>query len=132
MKTRNQVLTFVVIFLLSGLTSLFGTELSTPKKGDNVIKETREVGSFTGIRVGGAFDISVKQTGKCSVVIEADDEIIKYVTTEVVNGTLKIGMKKSKPSCWNKVNTLKAYITVVDLESVDLSGAVVCIGGKWK
>ncbi len=124
MKTRNQVLTFVFIFLLSGLTSLFGAELSTPKKGDNVIKETREVGSFTGISASGAFDIYVKQTGTNSVVIEADEEIMQYITTEVVNGILKIGMKKPKPKCWNHVQVLRAYITVADLKSVDLSGAV--------
>ena len=123
MKTRNQILTFVCIFLLSGMTSLFGAELSTPKD-DNVKKEKREVGSFTGIRVGGAFEVYVKQTGTCSVVIEADEEIMQYITTEVDGDILKIGMKKPKPSCWNNVNTLKAFITVADLESIDLSGAV--------
>ncbi len=105
------------------MTSLFGAELSTPK-GDNVKKEKREVGSFTGIRVGGAFEVYVKQTGTCSVVIEADEEIMQYITTEVDGDILKIGMKKPKPSCWNNVNTLKAFITVADLESIDLSGAV--------
>ena len=66
----------------------------------------------------------MKQTGECSVVIEADEEILKYITTEVDGGTLKIGMKKPKPSCWNNVKTMNVYITVADLESIGLSGAV--------
>jgi len=125
MKATKRVSIIITIFLLSGLTNLFaGCSMPAGKGPDNVIKETRKVSDFTGIRVGGAFEVFITQTGSSSLVIEADEEIMEYITTEVSGGILKIGLKKAPPKCWDNVKTLNAYITVDDLKSLDLSGAV--------
>ncbi|MFH1159646.1 MAG: head GIN domain-containing protein [bacterium] len=125
MKTTKKITTFLFIFILSGLTSLFAGCHSFYKGGDVAVKkETRQVGSFTGIQVGGAFEIYITQTGTPSVVVEADEDIIGYIETEVEGGILKIGMKKAPGACLNHVKTMNVYITVADLTSLDLSGAV--------
>jgi len=56
----------------------------------NIISETRSTGNFDGISVGGGFDVEVKIGTTTTVVIEADDNIIKYIETRVSGNTLKI------------------------------------------
>lgn len=114
---QNILVTFLAIFVLAGSAS------SMTKGDENVIKENRKVSSFTSISAGGAFDIVIKQTGSCSVEVEADAKIMEYITTKVEGNTLKIGMKKTPPKCWKNVNTLNVYITMDKLEKLDISGA---------
>ena len=56
----------------------------------NIVTETRKTGSFNGISVGGGFEVEVKIGGVPSVVVEADDNIMKYIETKVSGNTLKI------------------------------------------
>lgn len=120
----NLFRTFLVLFILSGMSAGMAMPMSTADKHEQVIKETRTVGSFTGIKVGGAFNVFIKQTGKSSVEVEADAEVISYITTEVDGSTLIIGMKKPPVKSWENVHTLNVYITVGELNTLSLSGAV--------
>lgn len=125
MKTKHIFLLLSAMLILSGTTTLFGESITLLDKSDqSVKKESRSVGSFTGISVGGAFDVYVKQTGSCSVEVEASEEIMEYITTTVEGNVLKIGMKKPPMKPWKNVETLKVYVTVDQLKSIDLSGAV--------
>ena len=56
----------------------------------NIVTETRKTGSFDGITVGGGFEVVVKTGDAISVVVEADDNVIKYIETKVTGNTLKI------------------------------------------
>jgi len=124
MKTKT-ITTFLFLFILSGITSLFaGCHSFSHPGSESVKKETRQVGSFTGISVGGAFKIYVTQAATQSVAVEADEDIIEYIFTEVEDGVLEIGMKKCPGPAWNHVKTLNVYISVTELTSLDLSGAV--------
>lgn len=54
------------------------------KRGSgNLITETRTVSSFNAVDVAGSIDVELTQGAKNEVVVEADDNLIKYV--EVVN-----------------------------------------------
>jgi hypothetical protein len=57
----------------------------------NIVTETRNTGNFDAISVGGSFEVEVKTGDVTSVVVEADDNIIKYIETRVSGTTLKIG-----------------------------------------
>lgn len=46
----------------------------------NIVTEVRETGSFTGIRVSGGFEVELRHAGNEEVIVEADDNIIKYIT----------------------------------------------------
>ncbi|NQV02811.1 MAG: DUF2807 domain-containing protein [Bacteroidia bacterium] len=120
----NKIRTILVIFLLSGMSSVIAMASSNSHKDESVKKETRDVGSFTAIKVGGAFEVFIKQTGTPGIVVEADEDVLPYIITEVSGGVLKIGMKKSPPKFWNNAHTLNVYITVADLNALSLSGAV--------
>ena len=86
----------------------------------NIISEKRSVGNFTGISVGGSFDVEVKIGPVTQVTVEADDNVIKYVETRVSGNTLKI--RTEGMHSMNNVH-LKVYITVPELRSVKASAS---------
>lgn len=85
----------------------------------NVKKETRQVSSFDALDISSAFEIYLTQGNEESLVLEADDNILDKIITEVRGGTLKIYVKENI----RHVKTMKLYIGFKMLEKIDLSGA---------
>lgn len=111
---------------LSLLTMLFlqTTLATTPgfgwiKGSGNVIKETRNVSGFSGIDVGGAFEVILIKANKEKVVLEIDDNLMPYVTTKVFGGVLEIDNKKD----FRNPKELKVTIYYKSIDEIDLSGA---------
>ncbi|MEM7370949.1 MAG: head GIN domain-containing protein [Bacteroidota bacterium] len=90
----------------------------------HVQKETRNHSGFTGVQVGGAFDVILTQGSSYRVIIESDDNVLPHIKTKVENGVLKIHTKGN----FRKVNTMKAYVTLPELDKLDVSGAADVIG----
>jgi Putative auto-transporter adhesin, head GIN domain len=106
-----------VVFLLSAFFLLNSCDFTSGS--GNVVNEKRTVGNFTGINVGNGFEVEVKIGPVADVKIEADDNIIEHIKTEVSGGILTIKME----DMYSISNAhLKAYITVADLNSIDASG----------
>lgn len=85
--------------------------------------ELRPVKSFRALHLSGSFDVILTQGNEETVAVSASDrKMVSYITTEVVNGVLKIGLKGEKNS-WLKNRKLKAYISVKDLNELKASGA---------
>jgi hypothetical protein len=85
-----------------------------------VIRQERKVSSFNGIEVSGAFDVMLTQGTANSVILEADDNLMDLIRTEVRGSTLVID---NKEPIYHSTS-LKVFITFTDLKSIDLSGAV--------
>ena len=79
---KHFLILLVTVFTLASCNQTTGS--------GNIVNETRKTGSFDAISVGGSFDVEVKIGDVISVVVEADDNIIKYVETKVSGNTLKI------------------------------------------
>jgi Putative auto-transporter adhesin, head GIN domain len=86
----------------------------------NVISEKKEVGNFTGISAGSAFDVEVRIGSPVSVEIEADDNLMKLVQVKVVGNTLRIHARNgiSFTDCH-----FKALVTVPGLDHIESTGA---------
>ena len=56
----------------------------------HIITETRETGEFSGVEVGGAFEVEITRGPVTAVTVESDDNIIKDIENKVSNGKLKI------------------------------------------
>jgi hypothetical protein len=96
----------------------------------NIVTEQRQTGGFTGINVGGGFEVQLKTGGPTDVRIEADDNIIRDIETEVSGGVLKISTKNGHN--FNNA-TFKAYITSPEINRVTASGAAsVNVEGELK
>lgn len=81
--------------------------------------ETRSLANFTKIRLEGAMDVYVTQGASESARIEADDNLLKYITTDVSNNELEISSTESLESD----NPIKVYVTVKSLTALNLEGS---------
>ena len=106
------------IFLLSAVVILNSCDYTTGS--GNIVTEKRTATNFTGIDVGGSFDVEVKIGSVAEVTVEADDNVIKYVETSVSGNILKI--RTEGLHSMNNVH-LKVYITVPELRSIKASAS---------
>jgi hypothetical protein len=89
-------------------------------KGSGVIKtEKREVKGFKQIDVSGAIEVEINAQKDFSVDVEADDNLLEYVKTEVDGDTLKI---YTKSRIW-KHNKIRVVISMPELTEAEVSGA---------
>ena len=82
--------------------------------------EEREVSGFDEIQFSGIGNLIIEQGDEEALVIEADDNIIGLIETEVRGDELHIGFRRGV----NIIPTskVKFYLTVKDLDRIDLSG----------
>ncbi|MEI6683080.1 MAG: head GIN domain-containing protein [Bacteroidota bacterium] len=122
MKATRIFSMFILFSLFCSMSSLFAScRMIGGTNGDgNVLKETRKVGSFHAIEVSGAFEVLIKQGDGEEVTIETDRNILPLVRTEVEGSTLKIETRKNV----YHTTVLKVYVTVKELNKIELSGAV--------
>jgi Putative auto-transporter adhesin, head GIN domain len=81
-----------ISFLLIIVVTLFSCRYSQKGSG-HIITESRNLAPFTAVDVSNSIDVELQQGDKCEVIVEADDNIIKYIETETVGGELKINLK---------------------------------------
>lgn len=115
-KLHSKTLSFLLagLFILAGATAM----AQSTKGNKNVIKEERTVGSFTHIEVGGAFNVFLTQNDKTSLLIEADENLMEHITTEVSSGVLEIGSRNIR-----NATRLNIYVSTPTIESLEISGA---------
>jgi hypothetical protein len=82
--------------------------------------EEREVADFNGIYFSGMGNLIIKQGDDESLVIEAEDNILPLIKTEVRGGELHIGFKRGFSIA--PTSKIKIYVTMRDLEHIELSG----------
>lgn len=119
----------VKIGILSLVIVVFTTNTTQARKNKvwgngDVVKETRDVRSFDAIDVSSSFKVELTQSDEESLVIEADENILEHIYTEVIGGTLKIYTKGNI----RKVNTMRAYISFKNIDEIELSGACIVKG----
>jgi hypothetical protein len=116
MKTTKSISVFILTVCI-----LFASCDVIGERGNgNVIKQERKVTSFDAIEVSGAFDVVLSLGSSQSVYVEADENLMPLIRTEVVGSTLKIDNKKPI----HDSKSLKIFITFTDLKRIEVSGAV--------
>jgi len=108
MKTKSLLLLFTTIFLA------FTVSISAQTKDE------RTVDKFTSIGMGIHGDLYLSQGSPQKVVLEADEDILKKIVTEVKNGTLKIKFSEYNIRTRSPV---KIWITISEVDGLYLSGS---------
>jgi hypothetical protein len=131
MKTKRTITVMMAFILMFGTGLMAGCIPEEGIKGDgNVVKEERNVSDFTSLEVGGAFTVYLYQGNKESLTIEADKNLMEFIRTEVKGDRLKI---YTEDKSINKFTKMNIYLTFVDLEMIDVSGAADLLGkGKMQ
>lgn len=89
-------------------------------QGSGVMQtEKRSVAGFKSIKTGGAFQVEVVSQKDFDLEIEADDNLLPFIKTEVSGDTLRI-YTEGKISTRSRINV---KVAMPDLEGLDVSGA---------
>ena len=84
----------------------------------SVATEKRDLARFKCVDVGGIFQVEVVAGKTFSVEVEADDNLLSHIETEVRGDTLYIETDRKIKSS----NSLHVRITAPDIEKLDVSG----------
>lgn len=114
---KSAVLIVLMVQVFSSCT--FAGSMGIKGSG-KAISEERQISNFTGLDVSGGFEVVLTQGNQQALVIEADDNLMREIITEVRGGELNIYVRGSV----SPVSKMKAYLTFVHLEDIDISGAV--------
>ncbi|HEU5348006.1 MAG TPA: head GIN domain-containing protein [Ktedonobacterales bacterium] len=87
----------------------------------NVVSEQRDVGDFNEVTLSGVGQLSITQTGSESLAIEAEDNILPLLTSEVRDHRLILGTEPG--THFTPKRTIRYTLTVKDLSAVRISGA---------
>lgn len=121
MKTAiKSGLIIVTVFFISSFFLTSSCDALGEKGNGKVSRQERKVDSFNALEVGGGFDVFLTQGTPQSVIIEADENLMDVIETEVQGNTLKISNNRSIKNA----KSLKIFITVPEITSLELSGAV--------
>ena len=118
---RGAVASLIGIFLLVASCSM-ATGSGTPAT------ENRPVSGFSNVELSGSGELIIEQTGTESLTIEADDNLLPLLTSEVSGDTLHLGVR---PNTSLRPRTPIIYrLTVSQLAGLELSGSSAVTASK--
>ncbi|MEA1887520.1 MAG: head GIN domain-containing protein [Bacteroidota bacterium] len=91
----------------------------------DVQKEEREAPVFTGVTTSSAVDVYLSQANGHRIVVEADENLLEYIVTEVKNGVLRIYTDNVNI---RKAEIMRVYVTMEEVEYISASSAGDVIG----
>jgi predicted small secreted protein len=107
------------------ITTLVLTACNAVRGSGNVETEARTVSDFSGIDLSGSGEVIVTQAEAESLTIEAEDNLIPLIETEVRNGILVIGFKENTAVLPTKPIRFLVSMPTIDNLAVSGSGEIV-------
>lgn len=106
------------LLLLAGC----GITLPGTTTGSGVVKtETRTVSGFTAVELAGNGEVTVQQSGTESLSISAEENLLPLLTSEVVDGTLKLGVKDGARI--DSSQPITYQVSLKNLSGLDIGGS---------
>lgn len=119
MKKINQIITLLLVILAFPILSPANPVNATIITGNGTVKtQDRQVLPFHAIKVSGGIDVVLSQGKELKLQVEADENLISQIRTEVKDGVLKI---YSEGSIRN-AHTMKVHLTFQELDAITASG----------
>ena len=122
------------IYLLLSLALLFTTQslsAAEKKQSESLKSDKRDVEDFTKIHFTGKGNLYVQQGEHENVQVIAEEELMPYIKSEVVEGTLHIG---EKGMGWflslKTFEPYNVYVTVKNIEEITMAGKGVLTAEK--
>jgi hypothetical protein len=119
LKIRQITVLVVMLAFLLTLQSGCSYAFNGIKGNGNVVKQERQISSFNSLEVGGAFRVFLSQGDKVALTVEADENLLGVIKTNVIGNTLKISTTEDI----NNSEALNIYLTITDLKEMEISGA---------
>jgi hypothetical protein len=91
-------------------------------QGEGPLKrEERTLNAFQAVDVSQSFIVEIETGKPQSIAVEADENLLPLIDTQVVDNTLKIANKPGKTLSSN--NPIKVFLSLPSLQNVDAKGA---------
>lgn len=97
----------------------FSLKIGAEKGSGRMASEVRELSDFHGVDVGSTFEVEITAQKEYGVEVEADDNLLPLITTEVRRGVLHIKSERKLSSS----SPIRIRISAPDIDSLDVSGA---------
>jgi hypothetical protein len=124
MKTTLVISMAIVVMVFAVIACDTGQAEWKSKRVDgsgSVVRVSRDVGDFTGVHLSTIGTVHVKMGKKEALEIEAEENLIEYIETEVEHGTLKISNRKRFNL--KAREPIKYFVTVRKLDRIALSSS---------
>jgi hypothetical protein len=109
--------------LLAGCGLLTG-EGNLIRGSGEIVSEARDVSGFEAVALLGSGEVIITQGESEGLVIEADDNLLPLITSEVRGGTLELGFDRANWADVIQPSTPILYMVAVrDLNALDLAGS---------
>jgi hypothetical protein len=95
----------------------------------DIVAEARSLGSFDRVVLAGEGTVVITHGAGQSVMVETDENLLQYIDTSVVDGTLEI--RTSADVDIAPSDSVVYEIAVVELNAVELTGAGSIHVGRW-
>jgi hypothetical protein len=120
-QRRATIFLTLIMMLLAacGGTTLVGSNII--KGSGNVKTETRDVSGFTVVEVSGSGNLVVETGDMETLTIEAEDNILPLLTSEVKDGKLILTSKPN--SSYSPTKAVIYHLTVKDLEALTVTAS---------
>lgn len=109
---------FVILAMLVGACGV-NVDLNIDRGSGNITTETRQVNDFDRVVLTGIGDLVLIQGDTESLEIEAEDNVIPRITSEVKNGTLEIGFDTRTVI---PTKSVKFTLTMRDIRGLETKG----------
>ncbi len=94
---------------------------TTVQDSSNATSESRNVSGFDEVELKGVGNLSIQQTGSESLTVEAEEDVLPKIRSEVENHRLVIGPEPNE--IINATSPINYELTVRDLKALKVSGS---------
>lgn len=119
--TAYCLLALPLLLAATALLSFSSQNNERIKGNGNVKEESREASAFTDISTSGVYKVIIEQGNTHSIRVEAEDNLLPYIVTDISRGELSIHSKKGYNI--QPTKDIKVYITLQKVEKLSASGA---------
>lgn len=126
MKTKMRLLLVLAMLAMATLACSFPS-IKTPKVelgSGKEINEDRAVEAFSGIDFSGGGKIKLVHGTEYKLNIAGEDNVLRYITSEVKNGVLVIAFEKDVVATFSTKDVIFT-ITYVDINKLEVNGGAV-------
>jgi hypothetical protein len=85
----------LIVLIAASLACDIPLGINTVRGSGNVVTEEREVSGFDGVALSGVGQVIITQGDEESLTIETDDNLMRYIESNVRNGTLELGLARN-------------------------------------
>lgn len=131
MKKYTAAILILVLALAAMACSLQKAEPEAPDENVDTsserVTQEREVTPFTSIQLNGGGEVQLLQGSECALTIEAPQDVLNHLTSEVKDGKLVVGYE---PGLFLKLSTARIVYTITfeELEGLEINGGAMVRG----